>query len=175
MAPMEDAVVKAKSKQAAAADKLRLEPATVVMMNGAERFVAADHFQEDISPGAVVQIAKVGDGFQAAFGGRVEINMTLAVLSVTRLSRKATDQEILDVLGARAEVALVYIWGLLTRQPHGESGTLSLNHPNGFYIRDAKGALWSVYIGWYGDGWCLHAYEAGPVTWDADADQIFSY
>lgn len=123
-----------------------------------DRFVAAEHFEEEVGSDADVQIVWLGESFRRQFLQKVEIRSGPVRLRVHTLRRSARDSEIIAALDDRHETELVHLWCLLWQQPKGEPGTL-LNTavPNIFYIRDPAGRIWAVDAVWGGAGWEIGA------------------
>jgi hypothetical protein len=57
---------------------------------------------------------------------------------------------------------------LLQRQPKGEAGFFQTNgYANIFYVRDNKGVLCAIRIGWASDGWVVDATSVeDPLAWN---------
>jgi hypothetical protein len=134
------------------------DPATTSAIPRADRFVAQDHFREDVSSSAAVEITWLGAMFRQRFLSKIEGNVGGAILRRFVLRRSSPNAEIIAGLNIHHETQLADVWCLLLRQPNGEAGTLLTNAiPNVFYIRDADDVLRAVDAVWGGAGWEIGA------------------
>ena len=60
------------------------------------------------------------------------------------------------------------LFSLIRLQGAGQPGFLQTNgYANIFYLRDAKGILCAVRVGWDGDGWVVDAISVDdPLAWN---------
>lgn len=126
-----------------------------------------------------------GNNFRANFlhsgkgAGRKELDVPATKLRVSRLTKSANAQTIVDGLGGsvKAKLALAYVAHLISRQPNGKSGVLLTNGcANLFPVEDNNGDVWLVSVFWRDTyrGWCVEADPlSGTRCWHAD-DQVFS-
>ncbi len=147
-----------------------LDFVATVVVSGAGRFVAADHFKVDTSRKAAVKIAFVWDNFRDNFA-KVEENVPAGELKLHTLRKASVDGPIIKELGEAHETYLADLWTMLEKQPNGEKGNLLTNgYANIFYVRDKNGALWAVFAHWHSDdgGWSLFANSVtNPNEWNA--------
>lgn len=136
------------------------------------KFVVADKFTKN---NKIVRFAYFGDNFKRVMLGKVEENVSCAMLNVHTLVKASLDAPILTELGNRAETTLAYLHELLSKQPNGEDGVLLTNgYANIFYIRGTDDNFWAASAYWCGDGWGVYAYSVGyPRGWDAGS-AVFS-
>jgi len=135
-----------------------LDPPVTSALPHHEKFAAADHFNENIAPGAEVRISWLGATFMRRFAVKIEEDAGQATLQTYDLTRPSRDDQIVAELGDRYEAKLADVWCLLRRQPNGEDGILKTNAaPNVFFVRDATGALGAVDAVWGGAGWEIGA------------------
>ncbi|QOZ25529.1 hypothetical protein [Bradyrhizobium sp. CCBAU 51753] len=138
------------------------DPSSTSAIPRAEKFIAREHFKEDIASSASVKISWLGATFAQRFTNKVEDDIGGASLQTYVLSTASSDKEILARLGASHESRLADVWCALTRQPNGNSGPLEINaKPNVFYVRDLAGELGAVDVLWGGVGWEI---GASPVS-----------
>jgi hypothetical protein len=150
------------------------DPATTSSLPGSDRFLASEHFREDISARSVMKIAWLGATFKQHFVSMVEDAPARATLRAVGVARPARVAEIVAALGDRRETRLSELWCLLALQPNGESGLLLTNSaPNLFFIRDGGGVLWTVDTLWGGAGWEIGASSIdGDRQWPASVQAI---
>jgi hypothetical protein len=126
-----------------------------------ERFVAREHFKEDIRPGAPVRISWLGATFVRRFASKVEAARD-TLLQTFVLQSPSNDREIITELGDGHETTLADVWCLLRLQASGEPGALQTNStPNIFFVRDGAGQLGVVDAIWGGAGWEIGASPFG--------------
>lgn len=145
---------------------------TTVPVSGAKTFVVADHFRVGINTG--VRIISLGDNFRSHFLGKTESGVASAKLKVYKFTESSPDAPIIAELDGHHEVALAHLWGLLKKQPNGETGPLLINgSANIFYICDAESILWAVVASWGGSGWRVDAdLVKDPDRWFASHQVI---
>lgn len=125
-------------------------------------FVAHDRFREGVANRSGVRISWLGAGFGRRYAAKVEPPAKAASLHVFVLDRPLRSVAIAEALHHPYETRLADIWCLLTLQPDGKPGVLSVNATsNLFFVRDAAGALGVVDVLWSGAGWEI---GASPVT-----------
>jgi len=87
-----------------------------------------------------------------------------------KLLHISADGPIIAALGGESKVegAFTAAFALLQRQPRGETGFLQTNgYANIFYVRDKKGVLCAIRIGWASDGWVVDAISVeDPLAWN---------
>jgi hypothetical protein len=151
-----------------------LDPPATSALPRHEEFVAADHFKENISPGAKARISWLGATFTRRFAAKVEGDANEVTLQTYALTRSSRDLEIIAELDDRYETKLADVWCLVGRQPNGEDGTLQTNAaPNIFFVRDATGALGAVDAVWAGAGWEIGASRVeGQRRWPSGSRVI---
>jgi hypothetical protein len=123
-----------------------------------EKFVAGEHFKENISPAAEARISWLGATFVRRFAVKVEDDTGDVTLRTYALSRSSSVTQIIAELDDRHETQLTHLWCLLKLQAGGEDGALQTNAlPNIFFVRDAAGELGAVDAIWGGAGWEIGA------------------
>ena len=138
------------------------DPSSTSAIPHAEKFVAREHFKEDIASSAAVKVSWLGATFAQRFTNKVEDDISNASLQSFVLSAAASDREILARLGQSQESRLADVWCTLKQQPNGNSGPLEINaKPNVFYVRDIAGELGAVDVLWGGVGWEIGASPVG--------------
>lgn len=122
------------------------------------RFVAADHFVEDISENAGVCIKRLNNSFKESFLGIVEKNVREAEFSIHYIEYDSLDSDVAMELGDSRETSLAHLFMLLKAQRDGEQGPLHTSFMrNIFYIRDVDGCLLTVSAAFDLQGWCVTA------------------
>ncbi|MBR0895580.1 hypothetical protein JQ616_11520 [Bradyrhizobium tropiciagri] len=151
------------------------DPSSTSAIPHPEKFVAREHFKEDIASSAAVKISWLGATFAQRFTNKVEDDISDASLQSFVLSAAASDREILAKLGQSQESRLADVWCTLKQQPNGNSGPLEINaKPNVFYVRDIAGELGAVDVLWGGVGWEIGASPIGDKPrWPAGT-RVFS-
>lgn len=152
-----------------------LKLVTTVHVCGAKRFVARGAFGKDNPAG--IKFYLWGD-FSNNFLDKIEEDIPAGELAIYTLTKGSVDGPIREELtSAYEETKLAYLYELVSRQPNGEAGPLLTDGgANIFYIRDAKGQVWTVraYWGSAHREWVLRAYSvANPVEWFA-GNQVVS-
>jgi hypothetical protein len=141
----------------------------------AEKFVAREHFKEDISSGAAVKISCLGATFARRFTGKVEDDAGATSFPTYVLNSSSSDQEILAELGQGHESSLVDVWCLLRLQPNGDRGALQTrSNPNIFFVRDVAGELGVLDAIWGGAGWEIGASPVGDTRRWPSGTRVFS-
>jgi hypothetical protein len=151
------------------------DPSSTSAIPHAEKFIAREHFKEDIASSASVKISWLGATFARRFTDKVEDSTGGASLQTYVLSRASSDKDILAQLGQSHESRLADVWCALKQQPNGSNGPLEINaKPNVFYVRDIAGELGAVDVLWGGVGWEIGASPVGDKPrWPAGT-RIFS-
>jgi hypothetical protein len=143
-----------------------LELVSIVDLPAVDRFVAHDHFKVDISDGAPVRIAYLGDSFREHFLGKIEENVGAEARKIHRLLKPAYDSQIIAELDGKEVTALAHLFKLLKLQPYGEEGNLPIN-TFVVYVPSVTDELWAVHGNWFVDGWFVYAYPVeNPNVWD---------
>jgi hypothetical protein len=139
-----------------------------------DRFIAAAHFKEDISPAAEVRIAWLGANFMRRYAVKTEDEANDVALQAYTLTRPSNDNDIIAALADRHETRLADLWCLLKFQASGQGGPLRADIvPNIFFMRDASGELGVVDVIWGGAGWEIGAsVVGGPRQWPNGARVI---
>lgn len=151
------------------------DPSSTSAIPHVEKFVAREHFKEDISSGATVRISWLGATFARRFTGKVEDDAGGTSFPTYVLNSTASDQEILAELGQGHESGLVDVWCLLRQQPGGDSGALQTSsNPNIFFVRDIAGELGVVDAIWGGAGWEIGASPVGDKRRWPSGTRVFS-
>lgn len=122
----------------------------------------------DRTPG--VKFSAVWNEFKKRFYGISEAPIAESRLCKYRLLTIAPDAPIIAELGgeARAEGRIAATFALIRAQGGGQPGFLQTNgYANIFYLRDLKGVLCAVRVGWDGDGWVIDAISVDdPLAWN---------
>lgn len=152
------------------------DPSSTSAIPHAEKFIAREHFKEDIASSAPVKISWLGATFAQRFANKVEDDGGGASLQTFVLSAASSDREILTRLGQSQESRLADVWCALRQQPNGSGGPLEINaKPNVFYVRDTAGELGAVDVLWGGAGWEIGASPVGDKPrWPAGT-RVFSH
>jgi hypothetical protein len=131
-----------------------------------EPFVIRDRFEKPSG----IRFATVWTEFKKRFYGKSEGPLPESVLRKYKLLTIAPDGPIIAELGgeARVEGTVAAAYALMRRQGRGEEGILQINgYANIFYVRDTKGGLCAVRIGWDGEGWVIDAISVDdPLAWN---------
>jgi hypothetical protein len=139
---------------------------TVTISATSERFEAKERFEKPTG----IKFATVWTEFKKHFYGRVEEPIPESLLRKYRLLRIAPDAPIIAELGGpgKVEGSLAALYCLIRRQGRGEAGILQTNgYANIFYLRDVKGVLCAVRLGWDGEGWVIDAISVeDPLAWN---------
>jgi hypothetical protein len=146
---------------------------TAIIPAASEPFVIRDHFEK---PAGIV-FATVWNEFKKRFYGKTEPASPEATLRKYKLLRIAPDGPIIAELGgeAKVETTVAAAHFLIRRQGRGQQGILQTNgYANIFYVRDNKGVLCAIRIGWDGEGWVIDAIPVeDPLAWNGK-HEIFS-
>ncbi|HXQ80636.1 MAG TPA: hypothetical protein VN775_04950 [Opitutaceae bacterium] len=147
--------------------------ATATIPANPEPFVIRERFEKPEG----IKFATVWNEFKRRFYGKTEGPLPETALRKYKLQRIAPDAPIIAELGGepKVECAAAAAHALLRRQGAGEDGILQTNgYANIFYVRDLKGALCAVRIGWDGEGWVVDAIPVeDPLAWNGK-HEIFS-
>lgn len=139
---------------------------TVAIPPLATPFVIRDSFKRP----AGVKFATVWNEFKRRFYGKAEGPAPESQMRKYRLLAIAPDGPIIAELGGEAAVesTVAASYALLRRQGAGQEGILQTNgYANIFYVRDQKGVLCAVRIGWDGEGWVIDAISVeDPLAWN---------
>lgn len=151
------------------------DPSSTSAIPRPEKFVARDHFKENIASSAPVKISWLGATFAQRFTNKIEDETGGASLQSYVLSTASSDKDILAKLGPSHESRLADVWCRLQQQPNGNGGPLEINaKPNVFYVRDIAGELGAVDVLWGGVGWEIGASPVGDKPrWPAGT-RVFS-
>jgi hypothetical protein len=132
----------------------------------AQPFVVRDQFERP----AGVKFSTVWNEFKKRFYGKVEGPSGEARMRKYRLLAIAPDAPIIAELGGEAvvETTVSAAFWLIGRQGRGQPGILQINgYANIFYVRDQKGVLCAVRIGWDEEGWVIDAISVDdPLAWN---------
>jgi hypothetical protein len=144
-----------------------LEPlATAVVPASTAPVVIRDYFKKNTS----VLFSTIFSEFKNRFFDKTEKPMAAVTYRKYKLLRISADGPIIAQLGGETKVegAFTAVFALLQRQPKGEAGFLQTNgYANIFYVRDKKGALCAIRIGWASDGWVVDAISVeDPLAWN---------
>jgi hypothetical protein len=132
-------------------------PATSALPH-TEKFIAGEHFRQNISPAAEARISWLGAAFASRFAAKIEDDPDDVTLQTYALNRASSNIEIIGELDDHLETKLSDLWCLLKLQAGGEDGALQTNAvPNIFFVRDAAGVLGAVDAIWAGAGWEIGA------------------
>src|SRR3989344_3662326 len=150
-----------------------LELVSTIMVPGTTtKFVAREKFVINIKPNALVKISFIGDNFAGWFlagDGKIEGPREETKLRYHKLLESSVDGPIIQELGGeeRSETTLSEMFFLMKTQKNGEAGVLlNTGYANIFYITDRAGMLRSVFVYWFGDGWCVYASSVlYPFRW----------
>jgi len=139
---------------------------TAVVPASAELFAVRERFEG----AAGVKFATVWNEFKRRFYGKTEGLQAQTTIRKYKLLAIAPDGPIIAELGgeARVESSIAVAYFLIRSQGKCEPGILQTNgYANIFYVRDLKGVLCAVRIGWDGDGWVVDAIPvADPLAWN---------
>ncbi len=140
-------------------------------------FVAGEKFVVNTAADAQVKISYIGRNFSENFLSKVEKPFLASTLKIARLSENATSRSIVKEIGGIvwAETTLTEMWARMEAQGHGQAGTLLTNGlSNIFFIRDSKGAYFTVRCLWQNDGWDCGAISDGNLSrWNAGSLVFF--
>ncbi|MFB9261779.1 hypothetical protein ACFFWD_01110 [Bradyrhizobium erythrophlei] len=151
------------------------DPSSTSAISHAEKFVARDHFKENISSSAAVRISWLGATFARRFAGKIEDDQGDGTFQTYVLNASSSDKEILATLGQGHESNLVDVWCLLRQQANGASGALQTDSkPNIFFVRDIAGELGVVDAIWGGVGWEIGASPVGDRPRWSSGTRVFS-
>jgi hypothetical protein len=139
-----------------------LDPPATAALPHNEKFMAGEHFKENISPAAEVKISWLGATFMRRFAVKIEDDTGDVTFQTYALNRSSGDNQIIAELDDHYETKLADLWCLLKLQSSGEGGALQTNAvPNIFFVRDATGVLGTVDAIWGGAGWEIGASPVG--------------
>lgn len=123
------------------------------------------------------------DDFNKWFFGKIEEPIAESMLCYARLRKDLVGRSTIAEIGGenKAETTLTEIFSLIVKQVNGDSGALSLNnsHVNIFFVRDIKGVLRIVHVGWVGGwggghgGWHVGAYSLEYPYKQSAGSQVF--
>ena len=117
-----------------------------------------------------VRISTIFAEFKNRFFDKTEPPAGDAPYRKYKLLHISADGPIIAALGGESKVegAFTAAFALLQRQPRGETGFLQTNgYANIFYVRDKKGVLCAIRIGWASDGWVVDAISVeDPLAWN---------
>jgi len=152
------------------AEKLMVLVGTITVPATTKKFRAGANFLLKRDGGIC---SYFGDNFRRWFlegDGKAEDPITEQTLRYAKLCKASADGPIIAELGgeAKAETTLSEMFSLMENQKHGEDGVLLNNgYANIFYIKDQAGALRTVIVSWFDDGWLVYACSVEyPSRWD---------
>jgi hypothetical protein len=139
---------------------------TATIPASAQPFAVRDQFERP----AGVKFSTVWNEFKKRFYGKVEGPSPEARMRKYRLLAITPDAPIIAELGGEAvvETTVSAAFWLVGRQGRGQPGILQINgYANIFYVRDQKGILCAVRIGWDEEGWVIDAISVDdPLAWN---------
>jgi hypothetical protein len=143
-----------------------LEPLeTALAPASTARVVIGDYFKKNPR----VRFSTIFAEFKNRFFEKTESPTAEVAYRKYELLCNSDDGPIIAELGGESKVEGTFgaAFALLQRQPKGEAGFLQTNgYANIFYVRDKKGALCAVRIGWVSEGWVVDAIPVGdPRAW----------
>jgi hypothetical protein len=128
--------------------------------------VIRDHFKNNTS----VKFSTIFSEFKNRFFDKTEKPAPASTCRKYKLLQISADGPIIAELGGEAKVESTFASALahLLRQPNGEAGFLQTNgYANIFYVKDKKGELCAVRIGWTDAGWVVDAISVqDPLAWN---------
>jgi hypothetical protein len=144
-----------------------LEPVgTIAVPASTEPFSVRERFEKTSG----VTFSAVWNEFKKRFYGIVDGPRAATHLRKYRLLSIAPDGPIIAELGGegRAEGGVAAAFSLIRLQGGGQPGFLQTNgFANIFYLRDLRGILCAVRVGWDGDGWVVDAISVDdPLAWN---------
>jgi hypothetical protein len=150
-----------------------LEPqATAIVPATTAPVILRDLFKKN----AGVRFSTVWAEFKKRFFDKTESPMAEVTYRKYKLLRISADGPIIAELGGESKVEgnFTAAYAFLERQANGEAGFLQTNgYANIFYVKDKKGSLCAIRIGWASDGWVLDAISVqDPLAWNGQ-HQIF--
>jgi len=128
-----------------------LEKVGKVAFPGAKKFVASDKFTEPKF--------WLSEAFKTWMLPKVEKGVKPSTLAYGKIIQALIDEAIIRALGGikKAEISLAEIFYLMSFQPNGDEGVLLTNgRANIFYVKDVKGILRIVGVGWRHGQWNLY-------------------
>ncbi len=148
-----------------------LTPPEVVVVPGAEAFVANNHFVPGFNARLNARISGVSKNFNDWFLsgiGKIEEPILRSALGYQTLQLDSKDESIMEKLGGyqNAETRLSQIFHLITLQPNGGKGALLIEDGKGgqigniFYVRDMDDVRRVVFVSWCRGGWLIAAVPA---------------
>lgn len=141
-------------------------PETIIVPAGTAPAVIRDCFTKNTG----LRISTVFAEFKNRFFDKTENPKAEVTYRKYKLLRISADGPIIAELGGETKVEGTFAaaFALLQLQPRGEMGFLQTNgYANIFYIRDKKGELCAVRIGWASDGWVMDAISVqDPLAWN---------
>jgi|HubBroStandDraft_2_1064218.scaffolds.fasta_scaffold519924_2 hypothetical protein len=139
---------------------------TATVPAAAEPFAIRERFEAP--PG--VRFSTIWTEFKKRFYGKVEEPRAETEMRKHRLLAIAPDGPIIEELGGAAavETTISAAYWLIKRQGWGAMGFLQTNgYANIFYVRDLKGVLCAVRVGWDEEGWVIDAISVeDPLAWN---------
>jgi hypothetical protein len=144
-----------------------LEPLeTAVVPASTASVVIRDHFKNNTR----VRFSTLFSEFKSRFFDKTEKPAAQASYRKYKLLQISADGPIIAELGGEGKVEGTFAaaFALLQRQPNGEAGILQTNgYANIFYVKDKKGALCAIRIGWTSEGWVVDAISVqDPLAWN---------
>jgi len=127
-----------------------------------------DYFERNTG----VRISTIFAEFKNRFFDKTEKPSPEVTYRKYKLLSISADPPIIAELGGERKVEGTFaaVSALLRDQPKGEPGFLQTNgYANIFYVKDKKGELCALRIGWAGDGWVVDAVSvADPLAWHGE-------
>jgi hypothetical protein len=127
--------------------------------------IIRDYFKKNTR----VRFSAIFAEFKNRFFDKTESPTAEAAYRKYKLLSISDDGPIIAELGggSKVEGTFTAAFTLLQGQPKGEAGFLQTNgYANIFYVRDKKGVLCAIQIGWRNDGWVVDAISvADPLAW----------
>jgi hypothetical protein len=132
----------------------------------AQPFAVRERFEKPVG----VKFSTVWTEFKKRFYGKVEGPSAETRMRKYKLLAIAPDAPIIAELGGAAavETSVAAAFWLIASQGRGQPGILQTNgYANIFYVRDQKGVLCAVRIGWDEEGWVIDAISVDdPLAWN---------
>jgi len=157
-----------------------LEQVVTTDVSGTKKFTAKNAFGPNNPAGIKFWL---NENFWKHFLGKTEENISTAKLVVYTLTRASLDGPIQDKLGShRVEIALAYLYEMISRQPKGEPKgkdrfLLTNGYANLSYICAINGKPWAVGAYWISAcrKWYVRAFSIGdPIPWYGGCQVVLS-
>jgi len=146
-----------------------LEPLeTALVPASTEPILIRNYFKQN----TVVQFSTVFAEFKNRFFDKTEGSSAELAYRKYKLLCTSADAPIIAELGGAGKVEGTFAaaFAFLQRQPKGQAGFLQTGgYANIFYVRDKKGELCALRVGWAGDGWVVDAIlVSDPLAWHGE-------